>query len=89
MLLAARTAQHEINNCLALTRGYVEMLVDSPNLPAGLRWQAEEALRGTVEAAETIQRLQQLTCLEETDWGTLGGSTIDLDRSTAPQAKAA
>lgn len=81
-LLAARTAQHELSNQLALTVGHAELLTINPALPPELLDAASEALRGAEAAAATLQRLQRITRLEETDWGPQTKPTIDLGRST-------
>src|SRR5205823_12534951 len=58
VLLAARTAQHELNNQLAVARGYAEMLVGSPDLPAHLAEMAVEVKNAADEAAETVRQLR-------------------------------
>ena len=55
--LAARTAQHELNNSLALTLGNAEMLAEHPDLPTDLRVLADQSLRGAQLAAEAVDRL--------------------------------
>lgn len=64
VLLTARRLQHFLGNQLALTLGYVELLTFDPRLPDELRDRLGEALRGVVEATETLSRLRQLTRLE-------------------------
>ena len=64
VLLAARRLQHFLGNQLALTMGYVELLTYDPRLPAELRDRVDEALRGVLEATETLSRLRLLTRLE-------------------------
>jgi hypothetical protein len=64
VLLAARRLQHFLGNQLALTLGYVELLTLDPRLPAELRDRVDEALRGVVEATETLSRLRLVTRLE-------------------------
>lgn len=64
VVLAARTMQAEMNNQLALSVGYGELLTKSPRLPDDLRLQAEEALRGAEEAAETLARLCRIARLD-------------------------
>lgn len=80
VMLAARTMQHELNNQLALTVGYAELLANDPVLPARLRELAEEALRGAQAATATVDRLQHITTLEEVDQGAPGGAVLDLGR---------
>jgi len=64
VLEAARRLQHFLGNQLALTLGYVELMTIDPRLPADLRERVDEALRGVVEATETLTKLRQLTRLE-------------------------
>jgi hypothetical protein len=64
VLLAARRLQHCLGTQLALTLGYVELLTLDPRLPAELRDRVDEALRGVVEATETLSRLRLVTRLE-------------------------
>ena len=81
MLLTARTAQHELNNRLALTVGYAEVLSLDPALPPALREAAEEALRGAAAASDIVNRLLRITRVQEIRWGSSTGSTIDLTES--------
>ena len=83
VLLTARTAQHELNNRLAVTRGYVELLSLDRELPDRLRGAAREAVTGVAEAARILDQLQRIARVEETDWGPTVGPTIDLAASTA------
>jgi hypothetical protein len=85
-LLAARTAAHEINNVLVPTAGYAGRLARDPRLPADLRAVAAEAAAGALEAGRILDRLQDLTRIEETDWGGGLGATIDLARSGSAEA---
>jgi hypothetical protein len=64
VLLVARRLQHFLGNQLALTLGYVELLSFDPRLPPELRDRVDEALRGVIEATETLSKLQLLTRLE-------------------------
>jgi hypothetical protein len=64
VLLVARQLQHFLGNQLALTLGYVELLTFDPRLPAELRDRVDEALRGVIEATETLSKLRLLTRLE-------------------------
>jgi PAS domain S-box-containing protein len=59
-LAKAQEVQHELNNQLALTTGYAELLADNPRLPADLQEAAREALVGGLGAVETGKRL--LSC---------------------------
>jgi GAF domain-containing protein len=81
VLLAAHTAEHELNNRLALTVGWAELLARHPRLPPELLQPATEALRGSQEAATLVQQLLQITRIAETAWGP-GITTIDLAQST-------
>ena len=82
-LLAARTAAHHINNSLAMTVGYSELLANSARLPDDLKEMAREALRGAQQAAETLARLQNVARLAETPAASADAtfSVLDLDRS--------
>jgi PAS domain-containing protein len=64
VLLSARRLQHFLGNQLALTLGYVELLTFDPRLPDELRDRLDEALRGVIEATETLSKLRLLTRLE-------------------------
>lgn len=64
VLMAARRLQHFMGNQLALTLGYVELLTFDPRLPAELRDRVDEALRGVIEATETLSKLRLVTRLE-------------------------
>ena len=85
-LLAGRTLEHHLGNQLALTVGYVELLARHPSLDPELRPLAEEALRGALQAAETVHRMQRLARLEEapTPPGMEERPILDLDRSVTP-----
>src|SRR6266571_6236490 len=81
VLLAARTAQHELNNQLAVARGYAEMLVGSPDLPPHLLEMAEEVMNAADDAATIVRQLRTISHIHETDWSEPGESTINLVRS--------
>jgi CheY-like chemotaxis protein len=81
VLLAARTAQHELNNQLAVARGYAEMLVGSPELPSHLHEIAEEVMNAADDAASIVQQLRNVSHIEEQCWNEPGDTTIDLGRS--------
>jgi GAF domain-containing protein len=80
-MLAARTAQHHLNNQLAVTIGYADLLVHDPRLPADLRDYATEILTSAQVAAETVDRLRRVTRLEEADAGSPYGGVLNLARS--------
>ena len=80
VLLAARTAQHALNNQLALTVGYADLLAADPRLPPDLREVAREALSGAQAAGITLEQLQSITRLEEIDQAG-PGPVLDLARS--------
>jgi integral membrane sensor domain MASE1 len=84
VLLAARTIEHELCNQLALTVGWAELLKADPALPPALREAADGAHTGALAAATTVQQLQQLNWLPETDWGPDLPTTIDLARPRPP-----
>jgi hypothetical protein len=64
VLLSARRLQHYLGNQLALTLGYVELLTFDPRLPDELRDRVDEALRGVIEATDTLSKLRLVTRLE-------------------------
>ncbi len=82
MLLAVRTLEHELNNKLAVTVGWSQMLAENAALPESLQRAARETLRGATEAAGILRRLEQLTEIKEQQWGTELGTTIAVRRSS-------
>ncbi|HLH27254.1 MAG TPA: response regulator [Chloroflexota bacterium] len=78
VVLAARTMEHELNNKLTPTAGYAALLARDPALPAHLRRAATQALGGAQEASRILNRLRQLTAIQEKTWGANVGPTIDL-----------
>jgi len=82
VLLAARTAQHELNNQLAVARGYAELLVESPDLPPHLAEMAEEVIHAADDAVQTVRQLRSISHVEEQHWSEPGDSTIDLAASS-------
>ena len=64
VLEAARRLQHFMGNQLALTLGYVELLTLDTRLPPDLRERVDEALRGVVEATDTLAKLRSVIRLE-------------------------
>jgi CheY-like chemotaxis protein len=81
VLLAARTAQHELNNQLAVARGYAEMLVGSPDLPPHLAEMAEEVKQAADDAARTVRQLRSISKIHEQHWSSPADTTINLPRS--------
>jgi len=81
VLLAARTAQHELNNQLAVARGYAEMLVGSPDMPRHLIQMAEEVMNAADDAASIVRQLRTIAHIHESDWNEPGETTINLVRS--------
>lgn len=78
VLLAVRTLEHEINNQLALTMGYAELLERDARLPGPLRRLAQETRGGARQAADLVQRLGKLTEIRERTWGPDEPTTINL-----------
>lgn len=86
-MLAARTAQHHLNNQLAVTIGYADMLLQDPRLPADLRAYASEILISAQDAAQTVDQLRRVARLEEADAGSPEGGVINLARSVGDGAR--
>ncbi len=72
VLLAARTAQHALNNQLGVVVGYADLAASDPRLPADLRSLVREMLTGAQQAAATVEQLRQTTRVEPVDRGGLG-----------------
>jgi DNA-binding response OmpR family regulator len=83
VLLAARTAQHELNNRLGVVLGYAEMLAEYPGLPAAMAELVSEIVSGARELAETVDQLRRVTRIREAPRPSLAGSTLDLHESVA------
>jgi GAF domain-containing protein len=83
VLLAARTIAHELNNGLAVTVGYVELVAADPGLPGPLSELANCARDGAHEAARAVERLQHVARLAEMDPGLGLGTILDMELSTA------
>jgi GAF domain-containing protein len=81
VLLAARTAQHELNNQLAVARGYAEMLVGSTELPPHLHELAEEVMAAADDAAGIVRQMRNISSIHEQRWNAPGDTTINLARS--------
>ena len=80
--LAVRTLKDRINNQLARTVSAAEMITLDPDVPLHLRELGSATLEGAREAASTVQQLDRITTIHETEWGPGLGSTLDLTRST-------
>ena len=81
-LLVVRTLEHFLNNQLAITVGYAQLLAADPALLPRQRDMARLAAQGALDAATTLRRFGSLTRLVETDVGD-GRRLLDVDRSTA------
>lgn len=81
VLTAALTAQHHLNNQLALTVGYTELLAHDLSLSDAGREMAGLALDGARAAAETINSLESLA-RQEAAYGELNAA---LTPSSPPQ----
>ena len=79
-VLAARTAQHALNNQLATVVGYTELLIENPLLTGDTRENARDILAAAQAAAATVARLGRITRLEQVDQGGLA-PVLDLPRS--------
>jgi signal transduction histidine kinase len=86
VLLAARTAQHALNNQLATVVGYADLLAADRGLPTHLRQLAEEILVAAQEAAARVERLRQITRLHEVDQGG-PGPVLDLSEASGRAAE--
>jgi signal transduction histidine kinase len=83
VLLAARTAQHELNNRLGVVLGYAEMLAEYPGLPESMAEVVSEIVSGTKDLAETVDQLRRVTRIREAPRPPLTGSTLNLTESVA------
>jgi len=83
VLLAARTAQHELNNRLGVVMGYAEMLSEYPGLPDEANQLVSEIVRGANELAATVDQLRRVTRIRETPRANLTETTLDLTESVA------
>jgi K+-sensing histidine kinase KdpD len=81
VLLAARTAQHELNNQLAQVVGYADLLVLDPAVTEELAVLGREILAAAQEASGTVERLRRVTQVETIERGG-PGPVLDLGRST-------
>jgi hypothetical protein len=81
-LLAARTAEHEVNNRLVATTAYAQMMLRDPTFPPHLRDRADSIAKGAKEAALIVRKLRELADIQETRWGPDPElTTIDLEAS--------
>jgi DNA-binding response OmpR family regulator len=83
VLLAARTAQHELNNRLGVVLGYAEMLAEYPGLPESMSELVSEIVSGAKEMAETVDQLRRVTRIREAPRPSLTGPTLNLHESVA------
>jgi signal transduction histidine kinase len=83
VLLAARTAQHELNNRLGVVLGYAEMLAEYPGLPESMNELVSEIVSGAKELAETVDQLRRVTRIREAPRPSLTGPTLNLHESVA------
>jgi DNA-binding response OmpR family regulator len=83
VLLAARTAQHELNNRLGVVLGYAEMLAEYPGLPDSMNELVSEIVSGAKELAETVDQLRRVTRIREAPRPSLTGPTLNLHESVA------
>lgn len=81
-VLTARTLQHHLNNDLALTVGYCELLSTRGADGATAQVWAGEALQGARQAVRMLEALQRLTHLEED--ASLGEAMITLTSAEHP-----
>ena len=79
--LAARTAQHELNNQLAVARGYAELLAGAHDLPPHLIDMAEAVKHATDDAVNVVRQLRGVAHIHEQHGPGPDNTTIDLARS--------
>jgi hypothetical protein len=84
VLLTGREISHLVNNDLAVTLGWIDLLRAHPDLPPDLQEIVEDAAVGLDRAAEHLQRLQKVTHVATHE--TPVGPALDLDHSAAPPA---
>jgi signal transduction histidine kinase len=83
VLLAARTAQHELNNRLGVVLGYAEMLAEYPGLPESMNEIVAEIVSGAKDMAETVDQMRRVTRIREAPRPSLTGPTLNLHDSVA------
>ncbi len=79
--LAARSTAHLVNNQLAETVGYLDLLRQRRRLPVDVAATIDRSLLSIEAATHQITRLQQVVRVET--WETPVGPALDLDRSAA------
>ena len=80
VVLTGREVSHLLNNDLAVTLGWIELLREHPDATPELRSIASDAAVGLDRAAEHLLRLQQVTRVAVHE--TPVGPALDLDRSS-------
>lgn len=65
-LMAVRSVEHYVNNQLALSVGYLELMLEDPELPPRLRAYAAAGLSGARAAGAAVERLRSLSQLKPT-----------------------
>ena len=78
VVLATDTMEHHLGNRLACTVANCELLCEDPRLPEDLRRRALAAMNAAYAAAETLQKLRQITRLER-DRGVTGVTILALE----------
>jgi two-component system, cell cycle response regulator len=79
--LAARTMQHELGNALALAAGHLHHLTEQVSLTPGGEKSAAATLDAIKRSGRIVHQLQEITSIEEADWGPNIPATIDVTRS--------
>ena len=79
VILTGREIGHLLNNDLAVSVGWIELLREHPELPPALRTIVSDAAIGLDRAAEHLSRLQKVTHVATHD--TPVGPALDLDLS--------
>lgn len=81
VILTGREIGHLLNNDLAVTLGWIDLLREHPSLPPALQEIVSDASVGLERAAEHLHRLQQVTRVATHE--TPVGPALDLELSTA------
>lgn len=77
----ARAAAHVMNNHLAITVGYAELLAHDPSLPGHLRNLAMDATYSAQEASNALARLNRVLLVRFDGETTARDPLVDLDRA--------